>query len=410
MKPSSLTPQNSKTILYVSEIEPTENAASSAVIHRHLRSLQDEGYHICVALTETDRPPPNLPATWTVIQLPRRRLYFPPYRPNAFLRYIRWNILDQFVISKLSNLDVHCIIGCLNGEYLVNYAAWLSEKLSLPLFYFYHDRGEDLAFSKDPKGARRLRRQNLRLLQSPFLEKFWAVSPELNYPELGNSTKRSVLYPLPERIEGVSKPVWNAGTGAGPTVVHIGTIYLETVDSMRAIISALQSVGGKLIIYSHRAEPGQLLHQEFPTTVDFRGFVDDTLEMLKKTMDETTAFLVVYPDDVNSMPWAKESFPSKFVQMVQTGLPGIVIAPAETSIAKWCLANNWKLYCPTVNSPELMKLILSLNDPAGWNEAALHSRQVSEEVFSPDKIESQVIADIRQICQLSMTSDADLIK
>jgi hypothetical protein len=127
-------------------------------------------------------------------------------------------------------------------------------------------------------------------------------------------------------------------------------------------------------------------------------------------MDETTAFLVVYPDDVNSMPWAKESFPSKFVQMVQTGLPGIVIAPAETSIAKWCLANNWKLYCPTVNSPELMKLILSLNDPAGWNEAALHSRQVSEEVFSPDKIESQVIADIRQICQLSMTSDADLIK
>lgn len=397
MKSRTTTPLEQKTILYISEIEPTENAASSAVIHRHLRSLEDEGYHICVVLTETDGPRPVLPETWSLIQLPRRRAYFPPYRPNALLRFIRWNILDWFVTPKLSNINVHCIIGVLSGEYLVNYAAWLSEKIRRPLFYFYHDRGEDLYFANDPKGALRLKNQNLRLLQSPYMEKLWAVSPELNYAELGDSAKQSVLYPLPEQIDGISKPEWSAGAGTGPTIVHIGTIYLETVDSMRSIVSMLQSLGGRLIVYSHRDEPGRSLMKEFPATVEFRGFVNDTKKMLKKTIEEAKAFLVVYPDEVRLMPWARESFPSKFVQMVQTGLPGIVIAPAEASIAKWCLANNWKLYSPTSKQESLKDLLLSLDEPVSWNEAAAHSRSVSEGIFSPEKLKAQVLDDVQRI-------------
>lgn len=397
MTTNSTISRSSKTILYVSEIEPTENAASSAVIHRHLRSLEEEGYHICVALTETDRPPPSLPATWTLIRLPRRRMYFPPYRPNALLRYIRWKILDYFVMPKLSRFDLHCIIGCLSGEYLVNYASWLSKRLNLPIFYFYHDRGEDLYFANDPKSAMRLKRQNIRLLQSPLLEKFWAVSPELTYNELGSSAKQSVLFPLPEQIEGVNKPVWNDEVDGGPTIVHIGTIYLETVDSMREIISALQSVGGRLIIYSHRDEPGHTLKQEFPKTVDFRGFVNDPKEMLIKTMKDAKAFLVVYPDEIGLMPWAKESFPSKFVQMVQTGLPGIVVAPAESSIGKWCLQNEWKFYSATSKSDRLRAMFRSLNDRCTWTDAAMQSAHFSSDMFSPERLRKQVIDDIRQV-------------
>jgi hypothetical protein len=381
-------------VLFVSDIAPINAGASAVVLRRHLTSIEQDGFDICVVVPDRSDLRNLLPASWTVIPIPARKFYFPPYRPVTPLQTVRWLLLDAIVRKNLGGRTPVCVVSLLTGEYLAVYAGWLSKKFDVSLLYFYHDRGERLHFWKNQLGAERLRRSNLKLLRHNLVKRVWTVSEELIYPGADVRDKFRLVFPFPEYISVEKKS--QAKEIAGPLcIAHIGTIYTETLDSFRSILDSLREFGGRLIIYSQYSESAQILHNEFPDVVDFRGFVDKSALLYDQILEECHAFLVVYPDNVEDMPWCLDCFPSKFVQLVQTGLPGLVVAPSETSVAKWCEINSWSLFRTSSERMSIKSAFLSLQEQHLWRLAAKESRSAAQRDFNPTLIESSVLEDVR---------------
>ena len=381
------------TVVYVSEIAPINTAASSVVIFRHLLSLERLGYRICVITPEQPGLNDQLPLSWLKLLLPARRAFYPPYRPKRPLMAIRWRLLDRIVRPVLADLNVHCLIGLLASEYLVNYADWLSRKLPCPLFYFYHDRGERLHFWNRPNQAKRLRLQNLRLLENPNLRRVWTVSKELIYPTDRNKSLFSIVYPLPERFVAKAPARQHRGSHA-PTLAHIGTVYIENLPSMRQMLNCLGERGGRMLLYSQFAESAKILANDYPEVVRFVGFEPNSEALLTQVVQEADAFFLSYPNLIETMPWSLNSFPSKFVQLVQTGLPGLIFAPAETAVGRWCVANDWTFYQNHISPKTICSALDLLGTEEGWLQGISKSRAAALGPFDPAMIENLVNTDV----------------
>lgn len=380
-------------VVYVSEIAPSDTAASRVVTFRHLRALERCGFDICAVIPE-GLDETGIPSNWHIIRLPMRKAYYPPYRPYWPLRGIRWALLDRIVLPLLGKRPVACVLGLLMGEYLAGYASWLSQKLHRPLFYFYHDRGEHLHAGNNPRRAKRIRHQNLKLLTAANTKKVWTVSPTLVYDEPVISEKFKVVYPLPERLHLDRSPSWQTCWQQRQELVHIGTIYRETVDSFRMILGRLRLRRGRLHIYSHFADTAELLLNEFPDVVRYGGFVPDSDELLRTVAATGSAFLTVYPDKIEQMAWSRECFPSKFVQLVQTRLPGIVFAPHETAIGQWCSDTQWLLHYSQTNETTIDAALDAVSHESKWRQAAYQSNKAASTEFSPDVLERLVNEDV----------------
>lgn len=383
------------TIVYVSEIAPADTQASSVVIFRHLRSLEHEGYRICVVTRAAAIRPGELPPSWQLVALPSRRPYYPPYRPQGLLRWIRWQLLDRIVQPALAGQEIHCVIGLLHGEYLVGYAAWISQRLRRPLFYFYHDRGEHLHYADNPAAAERLRRQNLAVLASPNLRRVWTVTPELSYDEPSLKGRFLTVYPIAERFADPAPCHWRDALARAPVLAYAGSIYDQVVEPMRQLATELRSMGGRLHLFSHLAATGRRLAEEFPGVISYAGDVRGAQRQCALLREDAAAFVIIYPADVSAMPWCLDCFASKFTQLAQTGLPGLIIAPPETAIGRWCLAHDWLLYVPAGDLPGLRQRLQSLTQRESWERAAAQTRHAATHDFDPGRIERLVNDDVR---------------
>lgn len=388
------------TVVYVSEFVPGEGQASSVVIYRHLKSLESIGFQICVVVPSGTRSTPD---AWQRIELPPRKFYYPPYRPTFPLRELRYQLLDQIVLKAISGLNVHCVLGLLCGEYLAGYAGWLSGRINRPLFYFLHDRGESLSAHTNAKMAARIRLQNSRLSALPQVRRVWTVTPELNYQIPGDPKKFKTVFPLPERVLPMGE-IRKIGSSPAPALAYAGSLYNEIIDSLRVVASALRKFHGKLVLYSHMTGNGRLLQEEFPDVVESREALSSTEEVCDAISAEATAFLVIYPQKPESMPWCIDCFPSKLTQFVQTGIPGVVIAPKETAVAQWCLKESWPLFSPDGSAESIERLIGDLLDGRRWQEAANASLRVANGPFSPKRLEESVNDDVLAIAQEKRSS------
>jgi hypothetical protein len=387
---------NQPAIIYISEIHPVETHASSAVIHRHLLSLEKAGFAIIVIGLSAAAAKDPIPARWRQILIPTRRFYYPPYRPYAVLRQIRWHLLDQLILPALAGTPIHSVIGLLQGEYLCGYAAWLSKQLKRPLFYFYHDRGERLYHSRHPASAARLTQQNLALLASPWLRRVWTVTPELSYKSAGLDEKFRTVYPLPVFLGISAASNWRAEFTL-PVIAYAGTIYNEVVAPLLQLASALEAVGGRLLLYTHMAANAGKIQAQFPHVVAYEGDINDPVRVGALLQEKASAFVVIYPDDVAQMPWSLDCFPSKFTQFVQTGLPAIVIAPTETAVGRWCQRSQWSLYSPNSTVDELRRILTHISQRESWQKAATESHAASIGDFNPNTIAQLVIDDLGPI-------------
>jgi hypothetical protein len=384
----------SQTVLYVADIEPSNTSASSVVMYRHLRALERDGFDICVIIPEQRGLRTPFPASWTVIALPSRKFYYPPYRNISILKNIRWSLFDRIVMPILKFRCVRCVIGLMMGQNLINYARWLSEHLDVPLFYFLHDRGEALHHSNNPRAAASLVRQNETILRSPKLRRIWSVSPELRYGGDEDRSRQMVVPPLAERMLAVRAAHWKTEWGWAPVLAHVGTIYDECMDEFRILAQRIARAGGRIHVYSHYGKTARILADEYPSVVDYVGFIENEQELLSRVTTSATAFLVVYPNDRTRMAWSEDCFPSKFTQMVQTGLPGLVFAPSDTAIGRWCKRRGWSSYRPRVGPDEVLDLLNMVNQMSTWRACAEESNRVAMSEFDPQRIEDSVLNDI----------------
>lgn len=384
-----------RTIWYVSETPPLGTRASAVILWRHLRSLQRAGYQIVVVTRARAVGSRAFPPSWRTVLLPERRAYYPPYRDNRLLRTWRWLLFDRELKRALGSQPPHCIISLLHGEYLADYAEWLSRRWHRPLFYFLHDRGELLNGADDPAKARRLVQQNSRLVNSAWVRRVWTVSPELTYPAEQPEAKYLTVYPLPEPIPAGSRAGWRPEFAERPVLAHGGTIYDRIVPSLIAVAQELRRIHGRLLLCTPPGETARAVQQQVPDVVSHEGDFPTIPELNAHLQAKASAFLVTYPD-VPVMPWALDCFPSKFTQLVQTGLPGMVLAPPETSIARWCAHARWPLFGPDASAETVRPLLEALTREETWRAAAGASVRAAGAEFSAASIEQLVIDEVRQ--------------
>jgi hypothetical protein len=299
------------------------------------------------------------------------------------------------VLPALKGIPVQCVIGLLQGEYLCGYAAWLSNQLKTPLFYFYHDRGELLHHARNPVGAKRIKSQNLRLLSSPQLKRVWTVTPELVYDAPGLAGKFATVYPIAESLSPESMPKWNANFSR-PVLAHAGSLYNEVLAPLSEVAVELRKAGGRLLIFTHLADNAEKLRAAFPDVVSYEGDVSETTRLCGILQERTSGFIVAYPQDTDQMAWSLDCFPSKLTQLVQTGLPGLILAPSTTALGRWSRRNHWSLYCSDYAPASLQQLIEQLSREESWTRAATESRHAAGGDFNPTVIADIVNSDIRQ--------------
>jgi len=390
--------KKARTLLFVSDVAPVGSHASSVILFRHLTALEKEGFTIVVCMSEDKGSRAVIPSAWICVPLPVRRRFYPPYRPGiGWTRALRWILFDRVLNARLGGRRIDCVLSLLHGEFLANYASWISRQRGIPLFYFYHDRGELLSHSKEPRLASRLRSQNLRLLGEPNVKRVWSVSDELIYAVEGIESKFRTVYPLPEELGVQSPAVWRDAFRDNPTLAYAGSIYNEVMDPLRMIARRLAKLGGHLRLYSHMHVQAKALQSEFPGVVVYVGDIPVTREVCEDIQSNASAFVVAYPEDVLAMPWSLDCFPSKFTQLVHIGIPGLVFAPSQTSIARWCVREGWLLYGADFSAATVDGLLSQITRSETWIRAAGQSHAAATHCFDPNTIKAQVLGDIEAV-------------
>lgn len=377
--------------LFISDMPPINGLASSVLFYRHFKLLEESGYEINVLIRELPEKDLVYPSTWKIKILAARKWWYPPYRPHNILKWIRYYILYFEAKAFISEVKPDIIIGFLNGIFYSGLAAFISKKIRKPLAVFYHDRTETLHFRNDSKMQAVTYKHNAYVINQAQL--VWTVSPQLVYNNPSWKAKFKIIYPIPEIIK--KRAFWKDDFERRPIIGYAGALYNEVVDVMILIGKELQKINGTLLFMTPIRENVMKIKQEIGNIIvaDTR----DTSEACAYFIENASAFIVAYPENIISMPWIDSCFPSKFTQFVQTGLPLLVLAPEQAAISYWCRNNHWLGYLSNYEKRNIVGLLKKVTQKDSWVAMSNQSIQATENDFNQNKIQSLLEQDVKAL-------------
>lgn len=376
-----------QSILFVSETVPGNFIASSVLFFRHLTWLEGKGYSINVFPWGDNWKSQNLPDTWNVIDTSIRKWWYLPYRPDSFLRWVRYKMLLADYRSAILEREPTAIFTHLSGQYYSGFAAFLSARLGIPLYVFYHDNTEKMNYKSNPAMYQLQASFNQRIAQQATA--IWSISDQLVYP--GTERKTHRVFPVPEPING--KAVWRPAFRDAPIIGFAGSLYDQIVPATIRFVKVLERLNGTLIIFSPIARNVQLLQEASKAVVVMP--VATSRFVCEYMIEHCSSFLVNYPETVADMPWIDSNFPSKFTQFLQTGLPVLCQVPADSAIGIWCRNSGYSAYTDRFDEEGTAGLIRQSTDESRWKELAAESIRFSETEFNPETINQVLISDLK---------------
>lgn len=258
-----------------------------------------------------------VPSTWPGVS----RLL----RPLAIGINVAW--LGRKLVESARSFGAEAILTVTHGPFCL-IAAAVAKRLQLPLYIISHDNWQDTIFA-DPPLLWHWQRQfrtayataAARLCVSPYMASY--------YEELYGAPG-SVLLPCRAKEVSVYPEPPEVSDGRPFTIAYAGSFHVGYAESFRVLAHALEEFGGRLVMYSNLG-PGNAVHLGldsggvclYPTKPS-----QDQVANLRATAD---ALVLVMEDKLNS----RICFPSKLVDYTATGLPIIVLAPSDSSAAKW---------------------------------------------------------------------------
>jgi len=374
-------------ILYVGQ-PPAQGTGSPIVIWRHLRRLAAEGWKVSVVGQRGRSGVACEREGWSVIDLPLRRPWWPPYREGhpEWLRRVRQRLLAREAIRRLA-APPDAVLGYLaaHEDFGAELAAACAAALRRPLTLLIHD--DAAAFEPDALRRSRLRARHARLLAAARVN--WFVTPALAAACPAPPDRRAVLPPLPEGWTGpLARP---AAAEAPPRIYYAGHLWPAQVPLLARLARLLDRAGARLVVI---ARPGPALADltaEAPLE-QINPFAENR-DALAHLAAHASAVLVSYAETVAAMPWSATSFPSKLAEFCHLGLPVAVVAPRETAVGAWTeQAGLPDFFEPAALEPAFSAWAASLRDPAVWTARADRSRALAAGEFSPERIH-RVFAD-----------------
>jgi hypothetical protein len=272
-------------------------------------------------------------------------------------------------------------------------AAELARRLDVPLNLILHDdwyRNLPMAAALKPKFEEEIgsvyRSAASRLCISPYMEVQYAI----RYGAAG-----TVLYPSRARNgmtfntppESTSKNAGALKFAYGGNVFHKG--YWE---SLRDLASALESAGGRLLIYGPTMEQIRAENLDLPN-VTAHGFVFNMIEAIREQADVLFLPMTFEAQEQSNM---EVSFPSKLAEYTAAGLPLLIYGPAYCSAVRWARENsNSAEVVSQQGSAGLERAIEKLSDPARRADLAVRAIELGARFFSFDSAFDIFLAAIR---------------
>ncbi len=383
MKPAA----PSRHVLYVGQT-PDQGTGSPVVVWRHLRRLAAEGWSVSVIGERGQSTRACEREGWSVLDLPIRRPWWPPYREGhpGWLRRVRLRLLAREA-ARLVPCPPDAVLGYLaaHADFAAELAGACADELRRPLTLLIHD--DAAAFETDPRRRTRLRARHARLLSTARTN--WFVTPALGAACPAPPDRRSVLPPLPEGWAGpLARP---PAAGATPRVYYAGHLWPAQVPLLARLARLLENGGARLVVL---ARPGPALaalaaEARFEQVPPFA----ENRDALAHLAAHASAVVVSYADTVAAMPWSATSFPSKLAEFCHLGLPAAIVAPRETAVGSWAEANGFPdLFEPGALDPAFSAWTVELIEKAAWNARASRSLALAAGEFSPERIH-RVFAD-----------------
>ncbi len=326
-------------LLYIGQT-PTEGTGSPVIILRHLRRLAKSGWEIIIIGEHGQDTTACTREGFSVLQLPHRRPWWPPFRHDKPLtRAIRTWLLAREALNLCgSDKRPDVLLGYLaaHADFSPEIAARLAKQTGIPLTLLIHD--DAACFGKTPAEIAMLRRRHAWILRQAHRN--WFVSPELAAQYDVPEQNRHVLLPIPEGYTPpASSPPTPHPSPITSRVYYAGYIWPPPPPLFARIARTLASVGVRLTLICRESEELRAFLAAEPA--DHLPLFPTNREALDHLVQNASGLLVAYAETSAAMPWVKTSFPSKFIEYAHLGLPIAIVAPSDSSICLWADARNF---------------------------------------------------------------------
>ncbi len=364
--------------LFISEHLPIDTHASEVVFYRHFKQLIKNGHrvHILIDRNSYNNRKKDLWNQFVVHIIPNRKWYYLPFQPSGILKTTRFLCYYHIYTKKIiTEQKIDKLIGYINGNFLMAFAAFVQRKTKLPLISFFHDDTNELNFGEDKKSVNDNTMEILNASTRIFIA---SEAFKKNWSEF--SSKFTLLYPVPTAIKNVDTGSYKLKRRH---IGYSGTVYNEILPSLEKISGYLAKMESDLTIIGNN-EAAYTLLKHFKE-VRCLPLFDTAQEANDYLISNCNVCLIVYPEDMNEMPWIKTCFPSKFIQYSILGLPTLIIAPIDSALGNWCNQNKWILYSDKYD----FKLIDQLLIQAFTNpEVKKQVDYLQKKVFKPEIIQT----------------------
>lgn len=369
-----------RRLLYVGQT-PSQGTGSPVIVWRHLRRMAAEGWAISIVAEQGQASAACAEAGWSVLSLPLRRPWWPPYRSTSpeWLRRLRMKLLAREVRRQLP-AQPDAVLGYLaaHDDFPAELAAACATALRRPLTLLIHDDASSFESSTDRRARDR------RLLASARTN--WFVTPALASASPAPLNRRQILLPLPEGWSG--KPASPPPAGLPMRLYYAGHLWPAQVPLLARLARALALCGARLVIMTRLGPALQDLAAAAP--IEHQPPFADNHAALAHLAAHATAVIVCYAETVTAMPLSATSFPSKFAEYCHLGLPAVLVAPRATALGSWAAENAFADFFDPSDSAALDSAFaawaLGLRDPAVWSARAAVSLRLASNEFSPDRI------------------------
>lgn len=375
-------------VLFLNHCPPGPGVGSPVIIDRHLRRMADAGWSVSSACLEDSLA--GIPISrpdWTVVPLPYRRWWWPPFRRQSTLALaLRARLYAREIrAAHPPATRFAAIFTVLNGEF-ASIGAHLARRFGAPLHVFAHDYFEPAA----PDARAQQFAADRRALAGAH--RVWAVSDAMGewLRELHPGVRAETLHPIPENALAPDAPV--RAFRAPAHFVYAGYLHDSAVPPLEEVARALAAAGGRLTVIG-RHSPAAGARLAALENVAVRGYFPSNHDVFDFIAREATAFVVTYEFGDERSRWVRTCFPSKLPEFAATGVPALVLAPSTTPVAAWARQRGWTARAESLGAP-VAAAVAALLERDSWEHHAHLMRAAALEEFHPDRIHARLAATL----------------
>ena len=372
---------------------PGYGTGTPIILQRHLNHLRNKGHQVTLCAPPSGcRPSTGDNTVDWLIEIPHRRIWWPPFRSGIkFLYEIRISLIANYIVKKLQS---SCLTHIITTPYSIypDVAIKVGRKLCIPLLVLHHDQEEIWSKSEVERKISIDRTKKLYDNADVIMPVTEKLSSVYGY----NAEKLKIILPIPGSLEIKNSEGRLSSTS---DFVYAGSIFPYHISFLKNFIAVLFANNSDFYIIGDRNDLSIKILLETAPNVHVIPFFKSNDEAVQFVANRAATFLVVYEGSQDNQAWSRTSFPSKFLDFCRARVPIAIFAPENSAIASWCQDRKWPTFTSNFEEAEIRRIVELVSIPARWNEFADQSAMLSNGEFCHRAIQNEFEEALRLASQ-----------